>query len=438
MKKSTFKSIALIGLGLSIGLSSCKDDEEEILPGNMHGNGNSNTPAFLQSEIDKLGAVTDITIATTYDLSASAALAPGAYNGQKTRLAQLTELKSYTRDSIFNINFSDGLAKSNGFAFTSADANITSADLRTKIDELNYDNGNTSVADDFAALADSLTNAQSVSMNAAANGTAGYSGRRHFSANGLEYAQILEKGLYGAIFYDQMVDNYLRPTQAGAQNTKGNNSGQAGSDYATNGTGRQHRFDEVFGYFGANPLTYPNAANTSNGDGEFVANYTFDFSDEVETAMDVNVAQKLMDAFLFGRSALKAGEGTTASNESTNETYYNAARADIKLYSEIGLATAAYHYLNDAISDVNNADDLAKLHHLSEGIAFIYALSFNSEGLLSSSEAYNVLVALGWDASDRTLSGIYKMNLWNVTATQMEQAKTLLDKAYPGFGDLPL
>ena len=66
--------------------------------------------------------------------------------------------------------------------------------------------------------------------------------------------------------YDQMVDDYLRPTQAGADNPLGNNQG-AVDNYASNGTDRQHRFDEVFGYLGANPLTYPNVANTSNGDG---------------------------------------------------------------------------------------------------------------------------------------------------------------------------
>ena len=99
--------------------------------------------------------------------------------------------------------------------------------MRTKIDELNYDNGNTSVTDDFAALADSLNHTQNVSMNAAANGTTDYSRRCHFSANRLEYAQIHKKGLCGAIFYNQIVDDYLRPTQAGAQNPKGNKGGQA-------------------------------------------------------------------------------------------------------------------------------------------------------------------------------------------------------------------
>jgi hypothetical protein len=250
------------------------------------------------------------------------------------------------------------------------------------------------------------------------------------SANGLEYIQLLEKGLYGALLYDQMVDDYLRPSQAGAQNPLGNNETAAGSDYAAYGTSRQHKYDEAFGYLGADPLTYPNASNSSNGDGRFIANYTFDFSDETEATFGVNISQKLMDAFIFGRAVLKAGEGFGPSNENVNEQFYNAAVADIKLYTELGIAAAAYHYLNDAIADITDED---KLHHLSEALAFIYALSFNAEGRLSATKAHEVLITLGWSATDPTLGGVYEINLWEVSDAQMQQAISLLDQAYPGF-----
>ncbi|MEM6725716.1 MAG: DUF4856 domain-containing protein, partial [Bacteroidota bacterium] len=254
-------------------------------------------------------------------------------------------------------------------------------------------------------------------------------------ANGLEFIQLLEKGLYGACFYDQMVDDYLRPSQAGAENTEGNNESAQQEAYATEGTDRQHRWDEVFGYLGANPLTYPNPANTSNGDGQFIANYTFDFSDEIEDAFGINVAQKLMDALIFGRSVLKAGEGFGPGDETQNETYYEAARQDVKLYTEVGIATAAYHYLNLSINDITDED---RLHHLSEALAFIYSLSFNSEGRISASQTHQVLIALGWSNSDPTLNGVYDINLWEVTDAQLQEAKNLLDQYFPGFGALPL
>lgn len=430
MKKSVFKTISLIGLCSTLVLSACSDDDDSSPA--------PQTPAaesFLTSQVGKLNAgntIGSFTIPSNYDLTGS--LGPGIYSGQVRRLAQLQEIKDSTRVANIKWNLRAALVNTNRDQFASTAAQGGS-DIRTKIDELNFDAGNTAVADQFGELADSLMmSSQANFTTIASNGVAGYLNNRHFSANGLEYAQILEKGLYGAMMYDQMVDDYLRPTQAGAQNPNGNNSGQV-SNYATHGTDRQHRWDEVFGYLGANPLTYPNTSNTSNGDGSFIANYTFDFSDEIEAAMGINPAKKLMEAFVFGRSVLKAGEAATANAETTNEAYYEAARADVKLYTEVGLAAAAYHYLNDAISDASDAD---KIHHLSEALAFIYALSFNSEGRLTATEAHNVLIALGWSSTDASLRGMYQINLWNVTDAQMQNAKSILDQSFPGFGALPL
>lgn len=411
--------------------TACNDDDDTQPAGPDAG--------FLASSVDALGD-TDLggfSIPEGYDLSG--ALAPGVYSGQKRRLAQLEEIKASLQNEPIEWDLAAALANVNLDQFQSVEAQGNS-NIRTKIDELNFDDGNTSVADAFADLATRLVNSSQANYTVtASNGTAGMittgSKRRHVSAQGLEYAQILEKGLYGAMCYDQMVDDYLRPSQAGADNTKGNNESAAGGDYATKGTDRQHRFDEVFGYLGANPLTYPNASNTSNGDGVFIANYTFDFSDEIEAEFGINVAQKLMDAFVFGRSVLKAGQGFGPGDETQNEEYYEAARKDIKLYTEVGLAAASYHYLNDAIADITDED---KLHHLSEALAFIYCLSFNSEGRCGANEAHDALKALGWSASDASLSGIYDINLWEVTDAQMEQAKSILDNSFPGFGNLPL
>ncbi|MEO1261224.1 MAG: DUF4856 domain-containing protein [Bacteroidota bacterium] len=430
MKKLNTPFLIFASLILIVGFAACSDDDSAGPSGPDAG--------FLASSVDALGDVDlgNFTIPTSYDIDGT--FAPGAYNGQKRRIAQLQEIVDSSRNEPIYWDLKAALENTNRDQFVSADAQGNS-DIRTKIDELNFDDGNTSVADAFADLAELLTTSSQANYTVTAtNGTAGMiatgDNKRHVSANGLEYIQILEKGLYGALMYDQMVDDYLRPSQSGAANDKGNNESAAGADYATLGTDRQHRFDEVFGYLGANADTYPNTGNTSNGDGSFIANYTFDFSDETEEAFGINLAQKLMDAFIFGRAVLKAGEGFGPADETTNEAYYEAARADIKLYTELGLAAAAYHYLNDAISDITDED---KIHHLSEALAFIYALSFNSEGRLSASEAHDVLKGLGWSSSDASLNGIYEINLWEVTDAQMQAAKDLLDESYPGFGALP-
>lgn len=427
MIKNRILNLVLLLAVSSLVFTSCGDDEE--------------TPVanFLASNVDALGTVDlgNFTIPSNYDLSGD--LGPGVYSGQERRLAQLKEIVDSSRNEPIYWDLEAALINENEDKFASPAAQ-GSSNLRTKIDELNFDNGNTSVADAFGDLAETfVTSSQANYTTTAADGTAGMittgTKKRHVSAKGLEYIQILEKGLYGAIFYDQMVDDYLRPTQAGADNENGNNESAAGSGYTTKGTDRQHRWDEVFGYLGANPLTYPNTANTSNGDGQFIANYLFDFSDEIETVFGVNPAQKLMDAFVFGRSVLKAGEGFGEADETTNETYYEAARKDVKLYTETGIVAAAFHYLNSAIADVTDED---KLHHLSEALAFIYSLSFNSEGIVSADDAFDALEALGWKANDRSLNGIYDINLWTVTDTQLQAAKDILNKKFPGFGDLPL
>ena len=420
----------LLLLTTTLVFSSCGNDDDESPMGPDAG--------FLASSVDALGEVDlgGFNVPSSYDIDG--VFAPGAYNGQKRRLAQLQEIVDSSRNEPIFWDLEAALVNENRDQFASADAQGNS-DIRTKIDELNFDTGNTSVADRFAELADSLTQSSQANYTITAkNGVAGMitsgGNKRHVSAYGLEYIQLLEKGLYGAMMYDQMVDDYLRPVQAGADNEKGNNESAAGADYTSNGTDRQHRWDEVFGYLGANPDTYPNTSNTSNGDGSFIANYTFDFSDETEDAFGINMAQKLMDAFIFGRAVLKAGEGFGPGDETTNEAYYEAARQDVKLYLETGIAAAAYHYLNDAIEDITDED---KIHHLSEALAFIYSLSFNSEGRISASKVHEVLIALGWSSTDASLAGVYEINLWEVTDTQLQEAKDILDEAFPGFGDLP-
>ncbi len=431
------KPIAIL-LPLMILCFACSDDEtiDDDNPLN-------NPPGeFLSSNLEALGSIDLEAFQVPDSYEITGAFAPGAYNGQIRRIAQLQEIVDSTRNEPIFWDIANALevgGLSDVFQSPAAQNTATSSsDIRSKIDELNFDNGDTSVADAFADLADRLvTSSQANFTVTASNGVAGMitSGdkKRHVSANGLEFAQILEKGLFGPLFYDQTVDDYLRPTQAGAENASGNNEA-AVDNYSSNGTDRQHRFDEAFGYFGANPDTYPNPANTSTGDGSFIANYTFDFSDETEAAFGINLAQGAMDAFIIGRAALKAGEGFGPSDESTNEAVYDAARADIKLYMEAGLATAAFHYLNNAIADITDED---KIHHISEALGFIYSLQFNSEGRISPTEVHNTLIALGWPISDATLDGIYDINLWDITDAQLEEARSILENSFPGFSDVP-
>jgi hypothetical protein len=94
------------------------------------------------------------------------------------------------------------------------------------------------------------------------------------------------------------------------------------------------------------------------------------------------------------------------------------------------MAASAIHYLNEAIMDVSEAE---KLHHLSEALGFIYAMSFNSDGRLSPEESHKALMALGWSATDSSLNGIYGINLWEVSDEQMRLTIGVIDEFFPGF-----
>ena len=56
---------------------------------------------------------------------------------------------------------------------------------------------------------------------------------------------------------------------------------------------------------------------------------------------------------------------------------------------------------------------------------------------MTAAEAYDVLEALGWPSDNQTLSGIYEINLWEVTDEQMEEARVLLNGSFPGFINVP-
>ena len=56
---------------------------------------------------------------------------------------------------------------------------------------------------------------------------------------------------------------------------------------------------------------------------------------------------------------------------------------------------------------------------------------------MSEAEAYDVLEEIGWSSDNSTLTGIYDINLWEITDAQMEAARVRLNGAFPGFINVP-
>ena len=307
-----------------------------------------------------------------------------SYSGQTDRLNMLKELTSYI--------------KTGHSASTTLDADVLNAmyaneahtwssevfpeqptkDLKSKTYE--------DAQKDIVSLFDSI--AKYSGKAGGANGQAGLvTGADRtilVDANGMEYAQLIDKGLMGSCFYFQATSKYLSDDKIG--DAVDNTTVEAGK-----GTPKEHHFDEGFGYFGA-PIDFP-----TNVEGvSFWAKY----SNKRDAVVGTNL---IMDAFIKGRAAI--------SNK--DKSAQNDAVAEIKKQWEKISAATAIHYLNDAIKAEDTAD---KLHVLSEAYAFIKALKYNVDASIDGDKVEEVLAALG-------------DNFWNTTTTKIENARNILATA---------
>lgn len=312
-----------------------------------------------------------------------------SFDGQLSRLAQLGELKSYmvtAQDG--NVLDADRLkamyANEDGANFSRA----YEKDIRSKTFEI--------VREDFDAYLEALAQ-NSASTTPAANGVAGLStsadGEKTyvFNENGIEYVQIIEKGLMGACFYYQGTTIYLGSGRMDVDNE----IVEPGE-----GTAMEHHWDESFGYFGV-PLDFP-----SNTDGlVFWGDYCNDRNADLGT-------NSIMDAFLTGRAAI------SAKDLETRDQQIEIVREKWELVS----ASTAIHYLNSALE--NTDDNTRKFHALSEAVAFAWSLQFNEATRMSRQQVEALLTGFTGSAD------IAEMNLYTTTDAQIIAARDVLAEAY--------
>lgn len=330
------------------------------------------------------------TIPTTYNFDNV------SYNGQTQRLQMLAELKSYvstgnTMGTVLDAAKMKAMfANTDGAGFTGTYED--SKQLKSKTFEAEQTV--------YEALMDAAAVA-STSTSAASDGTAGVitspDGEKNYlvSAGGVEYNQIIEKGLMGACFYYQATTIYMGDSKMGE-----------GIDNETvidgEGTEMEHHWDEAFGYFGA-PIDFP-----INLDGlQYWANY----SNTVNAPLGTN--QRLMDELLRGRAAI------SNKDLETRDAAISAART---VWEEV-TAGAAGHYINSALA--NAGDDARRVHALSEAAAFAYAIKFNEGKSVTNAQVDEVLTLLGGSADFLT------MNFYNTTDTDLNAA---MDKLQEFFG----
>lgn len=312
------------------------------------------------------------------------------YSGQLSRIAMLEEMATYmktgnTTGTILDANQLKNMFSNTGSPFLNPDLNTSGKQLKNKCFLLDQ-----SV---FEAYMDSIALASQSSV-AGSNGVAGVvtsssapSKKYLCGANGVEYTQVIEKGLMGAVFYYQACETYL--SESGIGMSVDNTIVVPGE-----GTAMQHHWDEAFGYFTA-PVDFPQ--NTTG------LKYWAKYSHTVNPHLNVN--KTMMDEFKRGRMAINNNQ----------HAIKDLSAEKIKATWDKIVAATAIHYMNEALH--NLSDDAVRNHSLSECMGFVMGLKYNSTRKISLTDINQVL-------------GLIGNNLYNVTAVNLNQAKTILSDVY--------
>ena len=189
------------------------------------------------------------------------------------------------------------------------------------------------------------------------------------AANGYDYGQLISKFVMGAVFYNQAVDTYL-DEYLGATTKPNDQPYKKGAAY----TGKEHAWDEAFGYFGTPAHTLqltPKqvydiakrkdvAAADANGDGKIDLKTEMTFGPAYYAAgFDASVYDKgnrtsylhtIAKAFLDGRKLLASAKGERLTDDQ---------RAKLKGYAavisenwETVLAEATFKYAGSVYRDM--------------------------------------------------------------------------------------
>jgi len=287
------------------------------------------------------------------------------YSGQLERLSMLLEMKTYMRSAN-----TPGTAVDAGRLSAMYRNDAANAGWSKQYSDSKQIKGKTFAGEQerYEALIEALA-AASRSTAPAAEGVAGVAssldGEKQYllNENGVEYAQIIEKGLMGACLYYQACAVYLGEDKMNVDNeniTPGS------------GTEMEHHWDEAFGYLGA-PRDFPIST-----DGLV---FWGDYCNDRDAMMNTN--QPLMDALLKGRAAISNGDLVTR----------DEAIPEVRRAWERVVVGTAIHYLNQAIDKYE--DFAIRAHALSEAVAFLYGLQFNPEKRLSNQEVNDLLQQLG-------------------------------------------
>ena len=218
-------------------------------------------------------------------------------------------------------------------------------------------------------------------------------------ANGREFTQLVEKGLMGSVFYNQIFNLYLTDERTGDE--------VENVELATdkNYTQMEHGMDEAFGYWDP-PLDFTSPwPSERGGEDRFWSRY----SNTVDGMLGTN--EIIMNAYKEARAAIVNNDHDTK----------NAMRDVLYENHELVAAAVAVHYINSTLSSLDAGNTGEAFHTLSEAWAFTNALRYSPKRAITLEQVEQIV------SSDFGADG----NFWNVTSVGLNAAKATLVSIYP-------
>jgi hypothetical protein len=305
-------------------------------------------------------SVTNPTPTPTYTVPATYAFVDASNNstvsfsGQQQRLEMLSEMVAYmktanTLGTTVNATTLKDMYANNAYTWVDAPSlGMTGSTKQLKSKTAAGDIGVQTMFENYIdsiALISTFNTAGSYGQGGVwTNGTKNYLQ----SATGVEYGQLIEKGLMCAVFMNQMTNNYLQSV-----GSDDNTTIPTGKNY----TDMQHHWDEAYGYF-TSEFDYP-----TNGTNRFWGKYANGREGVLGSATTIATA------FRTGRAAIDNNDYTTRDAQITiivNEM-------------EKVCAGTAIHYLNGAKANITDAT--VKNHELSEAKAFLNGLRYGQKAI---------------------------------------------------------
>lgn len=227
---------------------------------------------------------------------------------------------------------------------------------------------------------------------------------RYINAKGLEYNQMINKGLIGALTLDQIVNNYLSPAVLDEGTNRADNDAgivEEGKPY----TSMEHRWDEAYGYlFALNTDTANPIVGENDGD-RFLGSYIGQVAEDPDFSDLITASY---DAFKLGRAAIVAKDYALRDEQAKIIKAKLALVPSVRgvFYLQVGKKALA-----EVVPDYGGG-----FHALSEAYGFIYSLQFAQDP--DTGNAYFTKAEV--DALFAQLLGDGDNGLWDVTPETLD------------------